>query len=69
MKATSLISLFYLIFIGLTASVYSLSGFNLLLFISFYNGTAYRILLSFSGVCALWLIFWAIAFKPFSKIS
>jgi len=69
MKATSVISLIFLIFIGISAAVYAMTGFNLPLAVCFYNETAYKILLSFSGVCALWLIFWLIAFKPFSPLS
>jgi len=69
MKATSILSLIITLFICLCLCAYALSGFNLLLFICFYSETAYRVVLAVGGVAAAWLIFWAIAFKPFKNIS
>ena len=69
MKLTTIICCSYLAFIGLIATVFALSGFNLLLFLCAGNVIVYRALLSLSGVAAGWLIFWLIAFRPTSTLS
>lgn len=69
MKLTTLICCSFLVLIGLLASVYALSGFNLLLFFCFYNFTVYRAILSLSGVAAAWLVFWLTAFRPTKSLS
>lgn len=69
MKLTTLICCSFLAFIGILASVYALSGFNLLLFFCFQNIIAYRMILSLSGIAAAWLIFWLIAFRPTKSLS
>lgn len=68
MKATCILSLIILIFIGLCFGAFALSGFNLLLFFCFYNVIAYRIALAAGGAASAWLIFWAVAFKPFDNV-
>ena len=69
MKLTTLICCSFLSFIGILATVYALSGFNLLLFFCFSNVPLYRAILSLSGIAAAWLIFWLIAFKPTKSLS
>ena len=69
MKLTTLICCSFLSFIGILATVYALSGFNLLLFFCFSNVVLYRAVLSLSGIAAAWLIFWLIAFKPTKSLS
>lgn len=69
MKATSILALIITLAVCLSLAIYALSGFNLLLFICFYSETAYRVVLAIGGVAAAWLIFWAIAFKPFKNIN
>lgn len=69
MKLTTLICCTLLIFFGLCASVYALTGFNLVLFLAAGNAVAYRCILSLNGVCALWLMFWLIAFRPTKFLS
>lgn len=69
MKLTTLICCTLLIFFGLCATVYALFGFNLLLFLCFGNTVVFRSLLSLAGVCALWLLFWLIAFRPTKFLS
>lgn len=64
MKWTTLICCSYLILFGIVAAVYAFTGFSLLHFICFGNTVAVRALLSLTGVCALWLLFWLIAFRP-----
>ncbi len=69
MKWTTLICCSYLILFGALAAVYAFSGFSVLQAICFGNMIAYRALLSLTGVCALWLLFWLIAFKPTKYLS
>ena len=69
MKLTTWISSGILIFAALCATVFAFSGFNLLLFICAGNTIAYRALLSITGVAALWLLYWLIAFRPTKFVS
>lgn len=69
MKLTTLICCSFLIFFGLCALVYALSGFNLPLFLCFGNVYAYRAVLSLAGIGAAWLLFWLIAFRPTKYLS
>lgn len=64
MKLTTYLCCSVLILFGILASVYALTGFNVLLFCCGGNQIIYRSLLSLSGVGALWLLFWLIAFRP-----
>ena len=69
MKLTTWICSGILIFFGLCATVLALSGFNLLLFFCAGNTVVYRALLSITGVAALWLLYWLIAFRPTKYVS
>lgn len=69
MKLTTWISCGILIFFGICASVFALSGFDLFLFLCGSNTTVYRALLSLAGVAALWLLFWLIVFRPTKYVS
>lgn len=69
MKITTLICLPILIALGIFAAVYALSGFNLLLFLCWGNVYLFRGLLALSGVAALWVAFWAIAFRPTKTVT
>lgn len=64
MKYTTYICCAILILFGLGAAVFALTGFNLLLFLCAGNVLIYRAILSLTGVGALWLLFWLIAFRP-----
>lgn len=64
MKWTTIICCAYLILFGMITTVYAFSGFSVLSFICMGNAVAVRSLLSLTGVCALWLLFWLIAFRP-----
>ena len=64
MKLTTVLCCAWLIFFGLCAAVWALTGFDLLAAVTFGNAVAYRALLSLAGVGALWLLFWLIAFRP-----
>lgn len=69
MKYTTWILCGILILFGLFASVYALSGFDILLFLCFRNTYIYRAALSLAGVGALWLLFWLLAFRPTKFLS
>ena len=69
MKLTAYFCIANLIVLGICAAVYAFSGFNLLLFISFNNVTAYRCFLGNCGVSALFCIYSLIAFKPFKGLK
>lgn len=69
MKLTTLICCIFLAVIGLIASVYALSGFDLLLFFCFGKVALYRAVLSLSGIASAWLIFWLAAFRPTKSLS
>ena len=69
MKLTTIICCAVLILFGLGAAAFALTGFDLLRFICFGNDIVYRSLLSLTGVSALWLIFWLIAFRPTDKLN
>ena len=69
MKLTTWITSGILILFGLCATVFALSGFNLLLFCCAGNVIVYRALLSLTGVAALWLLYWLIAFRPTKFVS
>ena len=69
MKVTTILCCSLLIAFGVIASVYALTGFNLLLFLCAGNAIVFRALLSVAGVCAGWLLFWLIAFRPTRFLS
>ena len=69
MKLTTIICCTFLIVFGLLASVYALTGFDLLLFLCAGNSVIYRSILSLSGIGALWLIFWLVVFRPTRFLS
>ena len=69
MKYTTWIMCGILIVFGIFASVYALVGFDLLSFLCFGNIFIYRAVLSVTGVAALWLFFWLVAFRPTKFLS
>ena len=69
MKLTTIICCTLLIFFGLCATVFALTGFDLLFFLTAGNLIVYRSILSLAGVAALWLLFWLIAFRPMKFLS
>lgn len=69
MKLTTLLCCSLLIFFGVLLAVSALADFDLLLFLCAGNRVVYRCFLSLSGVCALWLLFWLIAFRPTKPLS
>ncbi len=69
MKITTYFLSALLILFGIFAAVYALTGFDLLLFLCAGNGIVYRAILSLSGVAALWLLFFFVAFHPLRFLS
>ena len=69
MKVTTILCCSLLIAFGVIATVYALTGFNLLLFLCAGNAIIFRALLSLAGIAAGWLLFWLIAFRPTRFLS
>ena len=69
MKVTTILCCSLLIAFGVIASVYALTGFNLLLFLCAGNAIIFRAILSLAGIAAGWLLFWLIAFRPTRFLS
>lgn len=69
MKLTTLLCCSILIALGVFATVYAFSGFDLLLLLCAGNRYVYRAILSLAGVAAAWLLFWLIAFRPTKPLS
>ncbi len=69
MKITTILCASFLIVLGISSAVYAFWGVDLLLAICFFHQTVYRAALAVGGVCALWLVFWLIAFRPLRFLS
>lgn len=69
MKISALISIAALILCGVNFCIFALFGVDVLLIVCAYNALIYRIVNAFFGVAALFIAFWAIAFKPFHNLS
>lgn len=69
MRLTCILCTLNLIILGICGGVYAFTGFNLLLFLSFYNPTAMRIFLAITSVAALFVIYALLAFKPFKGLK
>ena len=69
MKFTTIVCSAVLSVFSVLATVYALSGFDLLLFLCFGNVFVKRALLSLMGISAAWLIFWLVAFRPMKFLS
>ena len=65
MRISCILSSAILIILGICGGVWAISGFNLLYFICFYNITIARCVLAAGGVCALFLVFAIVQFRPF----
>lgn len=69
MKLTTIICATILIVFSIFATVFALSGFNLLLFLCFGNLLIERAMLSLTGIAAAWLLFWLVTFRPMKYLS
>lgn len=58
-----------LIFLGICGGVLAFSGFNLLLFLCFYNYVIYRSILAIGLVAAVFTVYAMLVFKPFRGLK
>lgn len=69
MRLSCNICILILVAIGICGGVYAFSGFNLLLFLSFFNRTIYRCILAAGFVSALFTIYALLVFRPFRGLK
>lgn len=69
MRLSCNICILILVGLGICGGIYAFSGFNLLLFISFFNRTIYRSILALAFVSALFTIYALLVFKPFKGLK
>ena len=69
MRLTCTICTLNLIILGICGGVFAFSGFNLLLFLCFYNFTAMRCVLAVGFVSALFIIYALLVFKPYKGLK
>ncbi|MDE7083647.1 MAG: hypothetical protein K2O81_00225 [Clostridia bacterium] len=69
MRLTCLICTLNLVILGICGGVFAFSGFNLLLFMCFYNVTAMRCFLAAAFVSALFVIYSLLIFKPYKGLK
>lgn len=55
--------------LALCGGIYAFSGFNLLLFLCFYNATVYRSILAVGAVAAVFTVYALLAFRPFRGLK
>ncbi len=68
MKASAYLSSIILIFIAICGGIYAFFGVDALLFLCFYSLTVKRIVLAAGFVCALFLLYAILFFKPFKSL-
>lgn len=69
MRLTCIICTLNLIILGICGGVFAFSGFNLLLFMCFYNLTAMRCFLAVGFVSALFVVYAMLVFKPYKGLK
>lgn len=69
MRLSCNLCILILVFLGICGGVFAFSGFNLLLFLSFYNYTVYRSVLAIGFVSALFTIYALLVFRPFKCLK
>lgn len=69
MRLTCIICTLNLIILGICGGVFAFSGFNLLLFMCFYNLTAMRCFLAVGFVSALFNVYAMLVFKPYKGLK
>lgn len=69
MRLTCIICTLNLVILGICGGVYAFTGFDLLLFFSFYSVTAERCFLAVCAVSALFAIYYMIVLKPFKGLK
>lgn len=69
MRLTCIICTLILIILGICGGVFAFSGFNLLLFMCFYNLTAMKCVLAVGFVSALFVAYAMFVFKPYKGLK
>ena len=69
MRLSCNLCLFILIFLAICGGVFAFSGFNLLLFLCFFNSVIYRSMLAIGLVSALFTVYALLVFKPFRGLK
>lgn len=69
MRLTCNLCVIILIFLGLCGGILAFSGFDLLLFLCFFNVTVKRMALAVGFVAALFCIYALVYFKPFKGLK
>lgn len=69
MRLSCNLCLIILIFLAICGGIYAFSGFDLLLFLCFYNTTLCRSLLAIGLVSALFTVYAMLVFKPFKGLK
>ena len=69
MRLSCIICSVILIILGICGGVYAIFGFDLLVFICFYNDLAARTLTALGGVAALFLIYALSVLKPYKGLK
>ncbi len=69
MRLSCILCVLILVAIGICGGIYAFSGFDLLLFLSFFNRTVYRSILATGFVAALFTVYALLAFRPFKGLK
>lgn len=69
MRLSCNLCIIILSFIAFCGGIYAFSGFNLLLFLCFYNAVIYRSILAIGLVAGLFTIYALITFRPFHGLK
>lgn len=69
MRLSCNLCILILVILGICGGVFAFSGFNLLLFLCFYNTVIYRSILAIGLVSALFTVYALLIFKPFKGLK
>lgn len=69
MRLSCNLCIIILVLLGICGGVFAFSGFNLLLFLCFYNNMIYRSLLGIGLVSALFTVYALLVFRPFKGLK
>ena len=69
MRLSCNLCILILVILGICGGVFAFSGFNLLLFLCFYNIVIYRSILAIGLVSALFTVYALLVFKPFKGLK
>ena len=69
MRLSCNLCILILVVLGICGGVFAFSGFNLLLFLCFYNNMIYRSILAIGLVSALFTVYALMVFKPFRGLK